>query len=274
MFPALICTHSLQTSKCLLSVNIFIRSPPSPPAPLPSRLRAQQMPGDPSDSEPAGMVWGKGTSRSQRAAGSCARQPPGTRLPAAGSSLGACFHRNGQARDWRPWERYPRRLLCKWSLRGPPLACPAWARGLPWKGPGGWGSARVQGIPGTPRNTLEPEAPRVGDDTLPGAFVNAPHPPPPLPISCLPPRDPQQRSRGSFSHRARQPGRGHGANSESPSGPRSEDAPSHAGQPLVPIQKNPLIKHPSAPRSPVPCRSRCTLPLRFAANLVLCMSHD
>lgn len=26
MFPVLICTHSLQTSKCLLSINIFIRS--------------------------------------------------------------------------------------------------------------------------------------------------------------------------------------------------------------------------------------------------------
>lgn len=33
---------------------------------------ARQMPGDPSDSEPAGMVLGKGTSRSQRAASSCA----------------------------------------------------------------------------------------------------------------------------------------------------------------------------------------------------------
>ena len=38
MFPALICTHSLQTSKCLLSVNIFIRSPSSPPSPRPCRL--------------------------------------------------------------------------------------------------------------------------------------------------------------------------------------------------------------------------------------------
>lgn len=148
MFPALICTHSLQTSKCLLSVNIFIRSPPSPPSPLPNQLSAQRMPGDPS--EPAGMAWGKGTS--QVPAGSrqlcpqppalSRRRPPGTRLPAAGSSLGACFHRNGQAWDWRQRERYPRWLLFKWSLCEPPLASlpgPA----LPCKEPQTWTEARL-----------------------------------------------------------------------------------------------------------------------------------
>lgn len=82
--------------------------------PAPSSADARR----PSDSEPSGMVLGKGTSRSQRAASSCAWQPPGTQdwLPAAGSSLGSCFHRNWHAWDGQLGERYPHWLLFKWSL--------------------------------------------------------------------------------------------------------------------------------------------------------------
>lgn len=121
MFPALICTHSLQTSKCLLSVNIFIHSPPSPPSPLPSWLQAQRMLGDPLPQSQQGWFW-------ERALPGPSGQP--TAIPDSRPELGSQqqapllvpvsigIGRPGMA----PGEPYPCRMLLKWSLHVPPLA--------------------------------------------------------------------------------------------------------------------------------------------------------
>lgn len=70
MFPVLICTHSLQTPKCLLSVNIFIRFSLLLPLIFHPGSKHSGCQETPLTQSQQGWVLEKGTSRSQQAASS------------------------------------------------------------------------------------------------------------------------------------------------------------------------------------------------------------
>lgn len=133
MFPALICTHSIQTSKCLLSVNIFIRSPPSPPSPLPSWPQLSRCQETPLTRSQQGWFWERAL---PGPSGQPAAAPDSPRdwAPCSSSSPGACFHRNGQARDQQQGSSPQASGISSvpfMDLLSPPLPVPRPAPGRP-----------------------------------------------------------------------------------------------------------------------------------------------
>lgn len=118
MFPVLICTHSLQTSKCLLSINIFIPSSLLPLVIHPDSKHSECQE-TPLTQSQQGIGFGKGAlpgPSGQPAAEPDSRQGPGSQQQAP--SLAPVSMETGGPDLW-PWK------LFKCSLGILPLPHPA-----------------------------------------------------------------------------------------------------------------------------------------------------